>query len=228
MIQGISKAERFAMLPEDYVLRKQLLLKDTKEELSLVISLIENNPYSSDLLEYVKEIQNQINDLGYFCILPRPESVNAIECYERTLNFLNTISEKDCISLSADQYNEIDIYDLLGEAICYHCNKTRDLLIQFMPNIEKVKEEFAEFEAEVKSGNVKDMEKEFGDMLFSLVNTARLYKIDPDAALERTNLKFIKRFNYLEEQTLAKGRSLHDMSLAEMDLIWEEAKKFDK
>jgi len=93
---------------------------------------------------------------------------------------------------------------------------------------DKVKEEFAEFEAEVKSGNVKDMEKEFGDMLFSLVNAARLYKIDPDAALERTNLKFIKRFNYLEEQTLVKGRSLHDMSLAEMDLIWEEAKKFDK
>jgi len=74
----------------------------------------------------------------------------------------------------------------------------------------------------------KAVEKEFGDMLFSLVNAARLYKIDPDAALERTNLKFIKRFNYLEEQTLVKGRSLHDMSLAEMDLIWEEAKKFDK
>lgn len=93
---------------------------------------------------------------------------------------------------------------------------------------DKVKEEFAEFEAEVRSDNKADMEKEFGDLLFSLVNAARLYKIDPEAALERTNIKFIKRFNYLEEQTLMKGKSLHDMSLAEMDVIWEEAKKFDK
>ena len=146
MIQEISRAERLNMLPQDYILRKQLILKDSKDELSLVISLLRNNPYSSDLLEYVKAVQNQINDLGYFCILPRPESVNAIECYERTLSFLNTISEKNCISLSADQYNGIDIYDLLGEAICYHHNKTRDLLIQFMPNIEKAKEEFAKYE----------------------------------------------------------------------------------
>jgi MazG family protein len=93
---------------------------------------------------------------------------------------------------------------------------------------DKVKEEFTEFEEEVRLGNKADMEKEFGDLLFSLVNAARLYKIDPEAALERTNIKFIKRFNYLEEQTLMKGRSLHDMSLAEMDVIWEEAKKFDQ
>lgn len=93
---------------------------------------------------------------------------------------------------------------------------------------DKVKEEFNEFEEEVKAGNSAEMEKEFGDMLFSLVNTARLYNIDPEAALERTNIKFIDRFNYLEEQTLLKGKSLHDMSLAEMDVIWEEAKKFDK
>jgi len=92
---------------------------------------------------------------------------------------------------------------------------------------DKVKEEIAEFEVESKLGNQKDMEKEFGDLLFSLVNAARLYKIDPESALERTNIKFIGRFNYLEEQTLLKGKSLHDMSLAEMDLIWEEAKKFD-
>jgi MazG family protein len=92
---------------------------------------------------------------------------------------------------------------------------------------DKVKEEFAEFEEEVRSGNKADMEKEFGDLLFSLVNAARLYKIDPEAALERTNIKFIKRFNYLEEQTLMKGKSLHEMSLAEMDVIWEEAKQFD-
>jgi MazG family protein len=92
---------------------------------------------------------------------------------------------------------------------------------------DKVREEFSEFEEEVKLGNQTNMEKEFGDLLFSLVNAARLYKIDPESALERTNIKFIGRFNYLEEQTLLKGKSLHDMSLAEMDVIWEEAKKFD-
>ncbi len=93
---------------------------------------------------------------------------------------------------------------------------------------EKVKEELAEFEEEVKHDNKKEMEKEFGDMLFSMVNAARLYGIDPEAALERTNLKFIDRFNYLEKQTIAKGLSLHDMPLAEMDKIWEEAKKHDQ
>lgn len=92
---------------------------------------------------------------------------------------------------------------------------------------EKIKEEFAEFEHEVKTGNQRDMEKEFGDLLFSMVNAARLYEIDPEAALERTNIKFTRRFNYLEQQTLMKGRSLHNMSLAEMDEIWEEAKKYD-
>ena len=92
---------------------------------------------------------------------------------------------------------------------------------------EKVKEEFSEFETEMKAGNVKEMEKEFGDMLFSMVNAARLYNIDPEAALERTNLKFIKRFSYLEENTLMKGRSLHDMSLEEMNVIWEAAKLKD-
>ncbi len=92
---------------------------------------------------------------------------------------------------------------------------------------EKVKEELLEFEEVARESNSKEMEKEFGDLLFSLVNAARLYHIDPEAALERTNQKFINRFSYLEEQTLAKGISLHDMSLAEMDLIWEEAKKYD-
>lgn len=93
---------------------------------------------------------------------------------------------------------------------------------------DKIKEEFSEFEEEVKQNNEKAMENEFGDLFFSLVNAARLYGIDPEAALERTNLKFMKRFNYLEEQTIVKGKSLHDMSLAEMDVIWEEAKKQDK
>jgi XTP/dITP diphosphohydrolase len=68
----------------------------------------------------------------------------------------------------------------------------------------------------------------WGDLIFSLVNAARLYDIDPESALERTNQKFIRRFNYLEEQTLLKGKSLHAMSLAEMDFYWDEAKKGEK
>ena len=90
---------------------------------------------------------------------------------------------------------------------------------------DKVKEELAEFEAEMKAGNTIDAEKEFGDLYFSMVNAARLYGIDPEAALEKTNQKFIKRFNYLEAQTIKKGMSLKDMSLEEMDKIWDEAKK---
>lgn len=145
MLQAISRAERLNMLPEDYCLRKQFLLKDIKEEISLVISLMRNNPYSSDLLEYVKAIQMEINELGYFCILPNPSSPNAKECYERTLNFLNTISEKDCISLSADQYNNIDVFDTLGELMCKHINICNDLLIQFLPNKEKVDTEVRKY-----------------------------------------------------------------------------------
>ncbi|MFA6873381.1 MAG: MazG nucleotide pyrophosphohydrolase domain-containing protein, partial [Bacteroidaceae bacterium] len=69
------------------------------------------------------------------------------------------------------------------------------------------------------------MEGEFGDLLFSLINAARLYKINPDNALERTNQKFIRRFNYLEANTLAKGRDLRNMTLQEMDELWNEAKE---
>lgn len=90
---------------------------------------------------------------------------------------------------------------------------------------EKVKEEIAEFQAEVAHMDREKAEAEFGDVMFSLVNAARLYKINPDNALERTNQKFIRRFNYLEEHTLKQGKSLKDMTLAEMDAIWEKAKK---
>lgn len=90
---------------------------------------------------------------------------------------------------------------------------------------DKVKEEIAEFEAEVEHMDREKAEAEFGDVLFSLVNAARLYKINPDNALERTNRKFMQRFAYLEEKTLKQGRQLTDMSLAEMDEIWEEAKR---
>ena len=89
----------------------------------------------------------------------------------------------------------------------------------------KVREEIAEIEAEMKSGNKADCEKEFGDLIFSLVNAARLYDINPDNALEMTNAKFRRRFNYVEEQTLKQGRSLKDMSLADMDSLWIEAKE---
>ena len=88
----------------------------------------------------------------------------------------------------------------------------------------KVKEEVGEFEAEVAHMDKERAEAEFGDVLFSLVNAARLYKINPDNALERTNQKFIRRFNYLEEYTLREGRNLKDMTLEEMDALWNEAK----
>lgn len=90
---------------------------------------------------------------------------------------------------------------------------------------EKVKEEINELSHEINKVDEDKMEAEFGDLFFAMVNAARLYDIDPEAALERTNLKFMQRFNYLESQTLMKGKNLHEMSLAEMDKIWEEAKK---
>ena len=93
---------------------------------------------------------------------------------------------------------------------------------------DKVKEEIQEFQAEVANMDKQKAEKEFGDVLFSLINAARLYKINPDNALEHTNQKFIRRFNYLEAHTIKEGRNLHDMTLAEMDAIWEEAKKLER
>jgi MazG family protein len=89
---------------------------------------------------------------------------------------------------------------------------------------DKLQEEFNELKVEVEKGNQDGIEDEFGDLLFSIINTARLYGINPENALERTNQKFIKRFNYLEQQTIHKGRKLKEMSLSEMDEIWEEAK----
>ena len=89
----------------------------------------------------------------------------------------------------------------------------------------KVKEEIAEFEVEVEHMDKDKAEAEFGDLMFSLVNAARLYKINPDNALERTNQKFIRRFNYVEEHTIKAGMSLKDMTLEEMDALWDEAKK---
>lgn len=90
---------------------------------------------------------------------------------------------------------------------------------------DKVKEEVREVEAEMKQGTREDLEAEFGDLLFSVVNAARLYGVDPENALERTNRKFIKRFNYLEQKVKDMGKNLKEMTLEEMDKIWEEAKR---
>lgn len=93
---------------------------------------------------------------------------------------------------------------------------------------EKVKEEVNELQHEIDEREQQRMEAEFGDLFFALVNAARLYGIDPEAALERTNLKFISRFNHLESQTIKKGMDLKKMSLDEMDQYWEEAKQMEK
>ena len=91
----------------------------------------------------------------------------------------------------------------------------------------KVKEEIAEVEHEMEQGNAADMEKEFGDLLFSLVNASRLYGINPDNALELTNDKFRRRFNYVEACSIKQGRNLRDMSLEEMDVLWDKAKQHE-
>ena len=93
---------------------------------------------------------------------------------------------------------------------------------------EKVKEEFEELMVEIKNMDSQKQEEEFGDLLFSLINAARLYKINPDNALESTNSKFIRRFNYLEEKTIKKGIDLKSMSLNDMSAIWNEAKQLEK
>lgn len=90
---------------------------------------------------------------------------------------------------------------------------------------DKVKEEISEFSEAVKSGDHGDMEAEMGDVLFSIINAARLYKINPENALEKTNEKFIKRFNHIEKRSHEMGKDLKDMTLAEMDELWNEAKK---
>jgi len=90
---------------------------------------------------------------------------------------------------------------------------------------EKVEEELEEFKAEVALGNEEAMESEFGDVLFSMVNYARFLNINPENALERTNKKFSKRFQYLESKAKALNKPLKEMTLAEMDVFWEEAKK---
>ncbi|UNY97579.1 nucleoside triphosphate pyrophosphohydrolase [Zhouia spongiae] len=90
---------------------------------------------------------------------------------------------------------------------------------------EKLKEELSEFEEEVKVGDKDKIEAEFGDVMFSMINYARFLDVNPENALERTNKKFIKRFRYLEQKSAEINKQLKDMTLAEMDVFWEEAKK---
>lgn len=89
---------------------------------------------------------------------------------------------------------------------------------------DKVREELSEVEAEMKSGSASDLEGEFGDLFFALINACRLYGVDPESALERTNKKFIRRFNYMEERAAAEGHTLHEMTLDQMEAFWQQAK----
>ena len=91
----------------------------------------------------------------------------------------------------------------------------------------KVKEEIAEFEAEVADMDEQKATEEFGDLLFAMVNAARLYKIRPDNALEMTNIKFRRRFDYIEQKAKEKGQSLKEMTLDEMEALWQEAKSME-
>lgn len=93
---------------------------------------------------------------------------------------------------------------------------------------DKVKEEISEVETEMKAQNPQNTEKEFGDLFFSIVNAARLYDVVPENALELTNKKFIRRFNFLEKKANEMGKKLKDMTLGEMDALWNEAKKLEK
>ena len=93
---------------------------------------------------------------------------------------------------------------------------------------EKVQEELNELNEEIENGDQENIEKEFGDVLFSMINYARFIKVNPENALEKTNKKFINRFQYLEEQAKLAGKDLSNMSLTEMDVFWNEAKKLYK
>lgn len=93
---------------------------------------------------------------------------------------------------------------------------------------EKLKEETAEVEREIAAQDKDALEAEFGDLLFAVVNAARLYGVNPENALERTNRKFISRFNHLERRTKEMGKNLKEMTLAEMDALWNEAKELER
>ena len=93
---------------------------------------------------------------------------------------------------------------------------------------DKVQEELEELKVELAKGDKENSTQELGDFLFSVINAARLYKLNPDNALEKTNQKFVRRFNYVEDHSLKQGKNLKDMSLEEMDRLWDEAKQQEK
>ena len=93
---------------------------------------------------------------------------------------------------------------------------------------DKVQEELEELKVELAKGDKENSPRELGDFIFSVINAARLYKLNPDNALEKTNQKFIRRFNYVEDHSLKQGKNLKDMSLEEMDKLWDEAKLQEK
>jgi XTP/dITP diphosphohydrolase len=93
---------------------------------------------------------------------------------------------------------------------------------------QKVHEELAELEAELNGGDKQHSTEELGDFLYSVINAARLYKLNPDNALELTNQKFIRRFNYIEQHSIRAGKPLTEMTLEEMDALWNEAKENEK
>lgn len=93
---------------------------------------------------------------------------------------------------------------------------------------EKVQEELTELNEEIKAGHIENTEKEFGDVLFSMINYARFIGVNPENALEKTNKKFINRFQYLEKEAKKEGKDISEMSLTEMDVYWEKSKEFFK
>ena len=94
--------------------------------------------------------------------------------------------------------------------------------------MKKVREELGELETELRKEDKERSTEELGDFLFSVINAARLYKLNPDNALELTNQKFIRRFNYIEQHSIRAGKPLKDMTLEEMDRLWNEAKQQEK
>ena len=132
-----------------------------------------------------------------------------------------------------------------GKLLEYHINKKADITVVCRDmeediNVErfdwkekedvwdKVQEELEELKVELAKGDKENSTQELGDFIFSVINAARLYKLNPDNALEKTNQKFIRRFNYVEDHSLKQGKNLKDMSLEEMDKLWDEAKLQEK
>ena len=91
--------------------------------------------------------------------------------------------------------------------------------------LEKLDEEILEFKEELNKKNKDNLEKEFGDILFSLINLSRHYKINPYDALEKSNIKFVKRFKFIEEKTKKIKKQIYDLDLKEIDILWEQSKK---